>query len=80
MGKAGEKIDIKKLVIKLGGIIVAEKGKISESYDEEKLKEYMKWESILIEVDLNQGNEEFECFTCDFTHDYISINADYRRS
>ena len=80
MGKAGEKIDIKKLVIKLGGMIVAEKGKISESYDEEKLKEYMKWESILIEVDLNQGNEEFECFTCDFTHDYISINADYRRS
>ena len=46
--------------------------------NEEKLKEYMQWDSILIEVDLKQGNEQFECYTCDFTHDYIDINADYR--
>ena len=58
--------------------MVAEKGKISESYDEEKLKEYMKWDSIKIEVDLNMGSDSFECYTCDFTHDYININADYR--
>ena len=80
IGKSSEKIDQKKIVIKLGGFIVAENGKISESYDEEKLKEYMKWDSIFIEVDLKQGYEKYECYTCDFTHDYIDINAHYRRS
>ena len=80
IGKSSEKIDQKKIVIKLGGFIVAENGKISESYDEEKLKEYMKWDSIFIEVDLKQGHEKYECYTCDFTHDYIDINAHYRRS
>ena len=80
MGKSGEKIDSKKIIIKLGEFIVAENGKISDSYNEEKLQEYMKWDSILIEIDLRQGKEEFECYTCDFTHEYIDINADYRRS
>ena len=51
---------------------------ITHYYNEENLKEYMKWDSILIEVNLNLGNETFECYTCDFTHDYIDINADYR--
>jgi glutamate N-acetyltransferase/amino-acid N-acetyltransferase len=80
VGKSGEAVDPKKITIKLGEFIVAEKGKISENYDEEKLKEYMKWDSILITIDLKQGKEEFECYTCDFTHDYININAHYRRS
>jgi glutamate N-acetyltransferase/amino-acid N-acetyltransferase len=80
IGKSGEKIDSKKIIIKLGEFIVAENGKVSESYNEEKLQEYMKWDSILIEVDLKQGHEQFECYTCDFTHDYIDINAHYRRS
>ncbi|MDC0418729.1 bifunctional glutamate N-acetyltransferase/amino-acid acetyltransferase ArgJ [Pelagibacteraceae bacterium] len=80
IGKSGEEIDSKKIIIKLGEFIVAERGKISESYDEEKLKEYMEWDSILITVDLKQGKEEYECYTCDFTHDYIDINANYRRS
>jgi glutamate N-acetyltransferase/amino-acid N-acetyltransferase len=80
IGKSGEKVDQKKIIIKLGEFIVAENGKISENYNEEKLQEYMKWDSILIEVDLKQGHELFECYTCDFTHDYIDINAHYRRS
>ena len=80
IGKSGEKVDPKKIIIKFGEFVVAEKGKISDTYDEEKLKEYMQWPSIIIEVDLNQGNDNYECYTCDFTHDYININADYRRS
>ena len=80
IGKSGEEIDPKKIIIKLGDFIVAERGKISENYNEEKLKEYMKWDSILITVDLKKGKEEYECYTCDFTHDYIDINAHYRRS
>ena len=78
IGKSGEKVDINKLIIKFGDFVVAENGKISDQYDEEKLKEYMKWDSIIIEVNLNIGNESFECYTCDFTHDYIDINANYR--
>lgn len=80
IGKSGEKIDPKKIIIKFGESIVAENGKISDAYDEEKLQEYMKWDSIFIEVDLRQGKEQYECYTCDFTHDYIDINAHYRRS
>ena len=78
VGKSGEIIDKNKLVIKLGEFILTENGKVSSSYDEEKIKEYMKWDSILIEVNLNLGSDTFECYTCDFTHDYIDINADYR--
>jgi glutamate N-acetyltransferase/amino-acid N-acetyltransferase len=78
IGKSGEEIDLKKLKIKFGDFIVAENGKISDSYNEEKLKEYMKWDSILIEINLKLGSDAFECYTCDFTSDYIEINADYR--
>ena len=78
IGKSGEEIDPKKLKIKLGDFIVAENGKISDSYNEEKLKEYMKWDSITIEINLKLGSDAFECYTCDFTNDYIDINADYR--
>ena len=80
IGKSGEEVDQKKIIIKFGEFVVAEKGKISETYNEEKLKEYMQWDAILITVDLKQGKEEYECYTCDFTHDYIDINANYRRS
>ena len=78
IGKSGEIIDTKKLKIKFGDFIVAENGKISDSYNEEKLKEYMQWDSILIEINLKLGSDAFECYTCDFTTDYIDINADYR--
>jgi|TARA_B110000211_G_scaffold232567_1_gene296602 glutamate N-acetyltransferase/amino-acid N-acetyltransferase len=78
IGKSGEIIDQKKLKIKLGDFVVAENGKISDNYDEQKLKDYMKWDSIEIEVNLKLGNDAFKCYTCDFTHDYIDINADYR--
>ena len=55
IGKSGEIVDPKKLKIKIGSFIVAENGKISESYDEKKLKEYMQWDSIEIEINLKLG-------------------------
>ena len=76
IGKSGEIID-QKIKNKIENFIVAENGKISESYDE-KLKEYMQWGSIEIEINLKLGVDAFKCYTCDFTHDYIDINADYR--
>ena len=78
IGKSGEMIDIKKLKVKFGDFVVAENGKISDNYNEEKLQQYMKWDSIIIEVNLKLGSDAFECYTCYFTHDYIDINADYR--
>ena len=78
IGKSGEAVDQKKLKIKIGNFVVAENGRVSESYDEQKLKEYMQWGSIEIEINLKLGNDAFKCYTCDFTHDYIDINADYR--
>ena len=72
IGKSGEMIDSKKLKIKLGDFIVAENGKISDSYNEEKLKEYMKWDSITIEVNLRLGSDSFECYTCDFSESSTS--------
>ena len=78
IGKSGENIDKNKLTIKFGEFLVCEKGQISESYDEQKIKEYMEWDSVLIEINLNQGNDTFECYTCDFNKDYIDINVNYR--
>ena len=78
IGKSGEKVSAEKIDIKIGEFKVAEKGKISKEYDEEKLKEYMQWDSIVIEVNLKLGQASYECYTCDFNEDYIKINADYR--
>ena len=78
--KSGEKVDKSKISIKFGDFHLAENGAPSVDIDMEKIREYMKWDSIVIEVNLNLGAETFECYTCDFTHDYIDINADYKNS
>ena len=80
IGKSGEKIDKNKITIKYGDFVVAKNGSPNESIDIEKLNEYMKWDSIYIEIDLKLGSEKFQCYTCDFTNDYIDINADYKNS
>ena len=58
--------------------MVCSQGRASQEYDEKDLKKYMKWDSIEIEVNLNIGNALYSVYTCDFTRDYIDINADYR--
>jgi glutamate N-acetyltransferase/amino-acid N-acetyltransferase len=78
IGKSGENIVANKIKVKIGNILVTEEGKVSKSYYEEDAKEYMKWDAIEIEVNLNIGSAVYTVYTCDFTHDYIDINADYR--
>ena len=78
VGKSGENIQSSKIQIKLGKYLVAEQGREAKDYNETDLKEYMKWDSIDIEVNLNLGSASFSVYTCDLTHDYIDINADYR--
>jgi len=78
IGKSGENISPNKIQIKIGDFLVTNEGKESKDYNEKAIKEYMKWDSINIEVNLNLGSSLYTVYTCDFTHDYIEINADYR--
>ena len=78
IGKSNENIQVSKIQIKFGNYIVAEQAKMAKGYNESHLKEYMKWDSINIEVNLNIGSAFYTVYTCDFTHEYININADYR--
>ena len=78
IGKSGENISSNKIKIKIGNYLVAEESNVAKDYNEKNLKEYMKWDSIDVEINLNIGNASHTVYTCDFTHDYIDINADYR--
>ena len=78
VGKSGENIIPNKIQLKIGKYLVAEQSKVSKDYNEKDLKEYMKWDSIEVEVNLNLGSSTFTVYTCDFTNDHIDINADYR--
>jgi len=78
IGKTNSKFDVKKLSIFIGPNKVFFKGKLYEKYDEEKVSEYMKNESLEITVELDMGNKNFTVYTMDLTKKYIEINADYR--
>jgi len=78
IGKSGENIVQNKIQVKIGNFLVAEKSEVAKNYNESELKEYMKWESIDLEINLNIGQASHTVYTCDFTKDYIDINTDYR--
>ena len=78
VGKSGAKADRDLLSIRFGEILVAENGWVSPSYSEEEAAAYMKGQELVIAVDLGLGSESATVWTCDLTHNYISINADYR--
>ena len=78
VGKSGENVIANNIVIKIGDHVVAEQSKVAKDYNEKDVKKYMTWDSINIEVNLNIGSASYTAYTCDFTHDYIDINADYR--
>ncbi len=77
-GKSGENIVANKIKVKIGNYLVAEQSMASKEYKESDIKEYMTSDSIDIEVNLGLGNGSYTVYTCDFTKDYIDINADYR--
>ena len=78
IGKSGEPADRDKISIKFGNILVAEKGWVSPSYTEDAGSTYMKNQNLKISVGLGMGNGTSQVWTCDLTHGYIKINADYR--
>ena len=78
VGKAGEPADRDKLSIAFGGIWTARNGVPVEDYDETPVAAHLKGEEIDIAVDLGLGDGQASVWTCDLTHGYIAINADYR--
>jgi glutamate N-acetyltransferase/amino-acid N-acetyltransferase len=78
VGKSGEAADRDRLSIRFGDIQVAKDGERAPTYDEATVARYMKGREIEIKVDLGLGSGQATVWTCDLTHDYISINADYR--
>jgi glutamate N-acetyltransferase/amino-acid N-acetyltransferase len=78
VGKAGEPADRDRLSIGFGGTWAARDGQPLADYDEAPVAAHLKGRDITIEVDLGLGTGRATVWTCDLTHGYISINADYR--
>ena len=78
IGKSNSNTNVSKINLKLGGQFIFKNGNISKQYKEKKASKYMKGNEIKILINLNLGKSEFKAYSCDLTHKYISINADYR--
>ncbi len=78
VGKSGARADRDRLSIWFGDQEVARDGEVSPAHDEARAAAYMKTQTIVIHVDLGLGGGTARVWTCDLTHGYIEINADYR--
>lgn len=78
VGKAGEPADRDRLSIGFGGVWAAKNGQPCVDYDESPVAAHLKGQNIDIAVELGMGDGRATVWTCDLTHGYISINADYR--
>jgi glutamate N-acetyltransferase/amino-acid N-acetyltransferase len=78
VGKSGAAADRDRLTIRFGEVLVAENGWVAPGYREEDAAAHMKRQEVRIGVDLGLGEGVATVWTCDLTHGYIDINADYR--
>lgn len=78
VGKAGEPAERDLLSIRFGGIEVARDGQVVPGYDEGPVAAHLAEDEVTIDVDLGLGDGRAAIWTCDLTHGYVSINADYR--
>jgi len=79
IGYAGiDDLDVNTLQLYLGDVLVAEQGGRAISYEEAQGAAVMKEPEITVRVVLNRGSAEATVWTCDFSYDYVKINADYR--
>lgn len=76
-GQAGVDFDFKLVDIYLGEVLVAQNGQ-GLDFDEDKAREQLQKDEVLITIDLKSGTEQAKAWGCDLTYDYIRINADYR--
>jgi len=78
VGKSGSGIDQSLLQISMGGVLIAADGARVADYDETPVAAHMAGDEIHIAVSVGKGDGTARIWTCDLTHGYISINADYR--
>lgn len=78
IGKSGERADRDLLSIAIGGVDIVINGQLKDDYDETPVAKHMKGREIAIDVNIGIGNGEATIWTCDLTHEYITINGDYR--
>ena len=78
VGKSGAAFDQRALGVSFGGIPIASRGGMLEGYDESLVTAHLKGRNVRIEVELGAGSGSARVWTCDLTHGYITINADYR--
>jgi glutamate N-acetyltransferase/amino-acid N-acetyltransferase len=78
VGKSGAPADRDTLSIWFGDVLVAENGWVSPDYSEEQAAAHMTQDHIRIRADIGMGSAQMTVWTCDLTHGYIDINADYR--
>ncbi len=78
IGKSGAMADRDRIKIWFGDILVATDGFVAPSYRENDAATYMQQSKLKITVDIGLGQGRFIAWTCDLTHQYVSINADYR--
>jgi glutamate N-acetyltransferase / amino-acid N-acetyltransferase len=71
-------LDVSKVNLYLGDVLVSEKGGRASSYREEEGQRVMKEAEIVVKVELGRGDAKTSVWTCDFSYDYVKINADYR--
>ena len=78
VGKCGEKANRETLTIAIGGVPIAEEGGVRAGYDEAPVEAHIKGREVDIDIDIGIGRGKATVWTCDLTHGYIDINADYR--
>lgn len=78
VGKCGEPASPEALLVTFGGQPVTEHGKVRDGYDESVLDAHLSGQEIDLEVTVGDGPGAATVWTCDLTHGYIEINADYR--
>ena len=78
IGKSDVDINLNKLSIKFGDLVIVSKGKIHSQYNEIEAAKYMKGLDINLSVDIGNGKKSFTVYTMDLTKEYIKINSDYR--
>ena len=78
IGKAGPRVNLKKLSIKFGNLLIVQDGKLNQNYDEKITANYMEGENIEINIETFTGKKNFKVYTMDLTKKYVEINADYR--
>ena len=78
VGKSGERANRDKIKIYIGDELVTSEGKVYKHYSEMRATKHLKEKKVFLTIDVGIGKSNATVYTCDLTHKYIEINADYR--